>query len=847
MVKVLKKIAGLSMAVIITASALIGCAGNAGSTETGGKNVNASAKGRYLEEEVKLPEGTNKIINMAKQKDESLRIIASAPQNKYSVWDSKDSGKTWTKAFDFPEEAAMLEEFNPVTAIAPTGEIACVNTDWGDGTNEAVTHNWMISSDGKAQEIKIELPISDSYQGMITEGSGGITTVDESESGELQSESEVQSENPGQINEMSAESKGQNVQMGASTTVENGDEDSQYIENMETDEENSNMTMAGNFNGIMRFKFTDDSKLLLQDYQGMVYTVDAKTGELGHKFGGDPKNYTSGFSTAGDTLFLLTANEIQLFDLATGEQKEKDNALSEQVMKGQSNISMAVIQEPFLVTGGKDENTIFFCQSDGMYSHSMGGNLVEQVINGALTSLANPSFGMIAIAALEDDSFLIAGSESLESSKLYRYTYSKDAPSTPSTEIKAYSLKDNAEIRQAIAFYQKQNPDTCVTLEVGIKGDDAMTVSDALRTLNTNIMAGKGPDILILDGMPLDSYIEKGLLSDMSQYLKSAGTDTELLENIKNVYTKDDKLMALPTRFMIPMIQGDKRDLDAITDLKSFADHLEKLKKENPDGSSILNTIEKDDLSNLMYLISSPEWVEEDGTLNQDDLEEFFTQLKRIYEIDDRDPNSMSAMSVTIASGQVMPTYYGISNGMFPFASDSIKVNMGLMGSGFDYAYMNGGTNARKDGAAKVLNGQAENVFVPSTMVGLSSKSSNPEAAGKFIAYLFSKEAQEISQGSGFPINEAAFDAGLMAIVENEPISFPKDSGEMVELKIEKPSEEQLNMIKTWVKGLSVSSLGDDVIKEAVSEQANDCLSGTITAEQAAKNIIQKVNLYLSE
>lgn len=40
-----------------------------------------------------------------------------------------------------------------------------------------------------------------------------------------------------------------------------------------------------------------------------------------------------------------------------------------------------------------------------------------------------------------------------------------------------------------------------MTLEIGLTGEDGMTEADALRTLNTEILAGSGPDILRLDGM----------------------------------------------------------------------------------------------------------------------------------------------------------------------------------------------------------------------------------------------------------------------------------------------------------------------------------------------------------
>lgn len=46
-----------------------------------------------------------------------------------------------------------------------------------------------------------------------------------------------------------------------------------------------------------------------------------------------------------------------------------------------------------------------------------------------------------------------------------------------------------------------------------------MTEADALRTLNTEILAGSGPDILRLDGMSTKSYLEKDVLLDLSDLL----------------------------------------------------------------------------------------------------------------------------------------------------------------------------------------------------------------------------------------------------------------------------------------------------------------------------------------
>ena len=52
--------------------------------------------------------------------------------------------------------------------------------------------------------------------------------------------------------------------------------------------------------------------------------------------------------------------------------------------------------------------------------------------------------------------------------------------------------------------------------------------------LNTEIMAGTGPDVLLLDGISEDTYIERGMLENLSGVLK----DEDILPNIKDALQK---------------------------------------------------------------------------------------------------------------------------------------------------------------------------------------------------------------------------------------------------------------------------------------------------------------------
>ena len=48
-------------------------------------------------------------------------------------------------------------------------------------------------------------------------------------------------------------------------------------------------------------------------------------------------------------------------------------------------------------------------------------------------------------------------------------------------------------------MFRKSHPDVYVKQEIGLSGDYGMTKEDAVRNLNTSLLAGEGPDLLLLD------------------------------------------------------------------------------------------------------------------------------------------------------------------------------------------------------------------------------------------------------------------------------------------------------------------------------------------------------------
>ncbi len=127
-------------------------------------------------------------------------------------------------------------------------------------------------------------------------------------------------------------------------------------------------------------------------------------------------------------------------------------------------------------------------------------------------------------------------------------------PATPTTEIVAYTLRENNSLRQVATQYQLSHPDVKVTVQVGLDQDSTLTKEDAIRALNTELLAGKGPDLILLDGLDINRYIEKGILKDLTSWVKSDEEAKQCLENIMGAYKVSEKIYALPMRFTIPTL-----------------------------------------------------------------------------------------------------------------------------------------------------------------------------------------------------------------------------------------------------------------------------------------------------
>ena len=554
-----------------------------------------------------------------------------------------------------------------------------------------------------------------------------------------------------------------------------------------------------------------------------------------------------------------TYNAPLLYDIEKKEYVE-DEALESFVKgdyKGGNGFDTDNGYEMFFFPG--EEDILYIAGGKGLHRHVIGGSAMEQVIDGNLSTFGNPAHRILSVVLLENNEFLAL----FDDSRLVRFTYDPDTPTVPNERLKVYSLKENSTIQQAISLYQIANPEVIVQYEVGMSQDSAVTREDALKSLNTEIMAGEGPDVLILDGMPIASYIEKGLLADMTSMLTGLNGEEELFGNIVNAMKMDNGIYAMPCEIEIPVISAKEKYLSGMKDLEGIADTIETLRKENPEKNLISICSEKGVLR-FFGMVCVPAWTDADGSLNKEAVTEFLTQSKRIYDAQmDGLPDKITDSyrqgnegwlknfgetredSIYFRSGVISMDYVGryehvikgTVSGLWSYC-DLISANRV---AGFE------------DCEWSVMNGQSSNVFCAETLLGINAASPYTAQAEDFIKLCLSRENQ-INLLSGLPVNKAALADICMTkpanIGENgEYGSYGSSSedGTSVSYVTYWPDESQAERLRKCVESANTAYIEDAVIESVVYEEGVIYLQGSESLEEAVNNIYKKVAIYMAE
>ncbi len=415
----------------------------------------------------------------------------------------------------------------------------------------------------------------------------------------------------------------------------------------------------------------------------------------------------------------------------------------------------------------------------------------------------------------------------------------KDEEPAAGDTLRIYSLKPGIGMAQEAAiFFQNMHPELKVTYESGYTGEDGVTLSDAIRTLNTELMAGEGPDILVLDGLPADSYAEKGILEELTDIVEPE--KEKYYYNIISAYNGGGKIFQIPFVFEAPVLVGDTE----VTAAQNREELMDVMKKKAATGVPFLP-------SECLSAAVGNLFITSDilgETLDEAKLADFYRDMTVIADLTlgDGEWETLDYSDKMVYWAENYP--YLSFTADLDIYFDKAQAGIQKLGD-METTYAQLLTLHKEKGASfQYLNQENGKFFIAENVLGINKNGKNPDAAEEFLRYYLSGEVQSRPVVAGFPIIRGILE-GSKAFSENGEyaggISGKYTPDEVMPLYKVTPAE--LEELNTFFEGLDTPVKCDAVVLQKVMEQADACMFEGKEPESAAADACSEVNLYLSE
>ncbi len=769
-------------------------------SQEGGNDSGETAMGRYAEEELDLSEELEAVSGLKKFSDGRLMIT----DRFCGVWESTDQGRSWSRT----------------------------------------ENSWLDEKMGNAYFLDIQAA-DDGTLALIWEDSGEDEQA-EDQSGE-EEEQEPEADSLFRLDPECALLRPDGTEIPVTLSLE--EEEGYPCRFWISDQGRIFLTTLGDHiyevkedGSTERFLTLDDRPMLVQ-FQGDLLIVD-------------------GYGFESPVLYDMEKKEYV-------EEPELVSFISENY--GERSFNGGSWYDLYLFPG--EEGALYLAGRKGLSRYvpgkesgaQSGEPAAEQLIDGKLSYLGNTRYALENMILLKGtgngenlhEEFLSISSDG----KLVRYTYDPEMPSVPERKLKIYSLEESWAIRTAVSTFQLSHPDVYAEYEIGMEGESGITREDALKKLNTQIMAGQGPDVLMLDSLPLDSYMEKGLLMDLDGLMEEFGKEEDLYENLWQALVRDGKLYAVPGEIYLPVVFGREEYVSNMKDLSSTADEIERIRQDNP-GRDLLAECGEKGIMKMFAPVSAPLWKTADGEIDRQAVSEFLTQTKRIYEaqMDGLSEESLEMYRQSCESS----VEYGGEDWMYDitcygeeylyYVAGLRQLSAGVTTSPYGYYGIHSIQKVKgfEDVIVSPMEGMCSGVYVPETLLGINAASGQSQLAEDFLKAFLGKEIQGALGGYG--INKAALEENFTPeeqyVGENgeySTVAISNGEGLEVQMDIYVATPEQMEKFKGWMESAHTPYLADFVLEKTVFEEGEKFFRGEQSLEETLDQIVQQMGIYLSE
>lgn len=396
----------------------------------------------------------------------------------------------------------------------------------------------------------------------------------------------------------------------------------------------------------------------------------------------------------------------------------------------------------------------------------------------------------------------------------------------------------NEYYEKAKKKFEAKHPDIEIILNYEWKKGDSDPLGAQekyLKKMNSAFLAGKGPDLVDTDYLPMHKYAGKKLLSNLLQIMANDPTfkKGDYFFNVLGNLNSDGSIYKMPLFFQIEGLIGNGEALgkagvdfdDKSWNWDQFIHTLKELRK-NGNPSYIPFYGVSDESTFFLYLFTSR-------------ITEFVDEVNRNASIDSASFIDLLKKTKTLfKEGLVSESLPNNSSGGFYFQSALFETPQSFFGRSKGYGYT---LKSPKLYFQPMLDGEhPSHAFRTVGGIGINERSPVKREAWEFIKFLLSEEMQSpLAKGQGFPLNKKALDNQMNQMAKEGA----KENGNVYRV-----SQADIQLLKQFVADAGRSgNWGSSEITSMVYEGTKPFFSGQKSAEAIAKLIQGKATLFLNE
>ena len=434
-----------------------------------------------------------------------------------------------------------------------------------------------------------------------------------------------------------------------------------------------------------------------------------------------------------------------------------------------------------------------------------------------------------ALISLSDTSFAGLFHEDYNSEArlgIFTYVDPADVPDRSVLLLAGCYISD--EILQRVVEFNRNSDQYRIIVQNVEEYDSEEELAVGIAAMTNNVFSGNMPDILVTDGLPVETYAARGLLADIGELIEKDGelSQADFLQNVFEAYSMDKKLYYVIPCFQVDTLIGASSVVGDRTSW-TFADAMQLLKT-LPEGTNLIPEESRSSFLFTMMAYCGGSFIDTGTGKCNFQSRNFLTLLEYAKSL----PEELDADSYgedywrnyeaqyregrTILAGMPISSFDGIDY----YVNNIFEEEVSYIGFPME------------DGSGSYI--KAEEAYA------ISAHSDHIEGAWEFLRYYLTDDYQS-GLSFGLPVQKEVF-------LENSRSALNGAQNLSMDNKSAAPktmTEEQLEKLVTFLLSVNRRYYENEEIMDIVGEEAEAFFAGDKTAEETANVIQNRVQLYL--